>query len=320
MSKIGVIIANTGSPSAPTPEAVRDYLREFLTDPRICPMRPIAWNFILNSFVLPKRSGVSAAKYAAIWRKGGSPLTDTMRALAASLDASCGTAFDVRCAMSYGEPSIPEALLSLRDAGCEELVVIPLYPQSAFSTTSVVRDKVEASLAEADWRPRIRFVDAYSDRDDYLDAIANSVKNTGFEEGDRLLMAFHSIPMRDIARGDNYSLQACNTASEVASRLGLNDGQWVAGFQCRFDKSRKWLGPSTGEAIDSLGDGYGRLFVVAPNFSVDCLETLWDIDFELRRRFEDAHSGTKLVYVPCLNDSQAHIDLLRAIIEAENES
>ena len=314
MSKIGVIIANTGSPSAPTPEAVRDYLREFLTDPRICPMHPIAWNFILNSFVLPRRSGVSAARYAAIWREGGSPLTDTMRKLAEGLAARCDTTTDVRYAMSYGEPSIPEALLSLRDAGCEELVVIPLYPQSAFSTTSVVKDKIEASLEEADWHPHIRFVDGYAERDDYLDAIANSVKHAGFGESDRLLMAFHSIPMRDIARGDTYSLQAAQTASGVASRLGLADDRWVAGFQCRFDKSRKWLGPSTGEAIESLGEGYDRLFIVAPNFSIDCLETLWDIDIDLRRRFEDAHPGTELVYVPCLNDSQAHIDLLRSII------
>lgn len=313
MSKTGVIIANTGSPVAATPEAVHAYLREFLMDPRICPMPPAIWKIILNAFILPKRSVASAEKYAGIWQEDGSPLSVTMQSLARKLDAACGDGFEVRHAMSHGEPSVADVLEDLQAIGCDNLVVIPLYPQSALSTSSVVKDKVEAALSKTKWQPSVRFVESYGNRDDYLSAVADSVKQAGFREGDRLLMAFHSIPMRDIGQGDSYAEQVIDTTSGIARRLGLDDDQWVVGFQCRFDKSRSWLGPFTNEAIDALGEGHERLFVVAPNFSIDCLETLYDIEVELRERLASSQKDVELVYVPCLNDSPAQVELLRKI-------
>lgn len=315
MSRTGVIIANTGSPSEPTPEAVRTYLREFLTDPRIRPMNPLVWNVILNAFILPKRAVASANKYAAIWEDGGSPLDVRMRSLARRLDAACGEDVDVRAASCYGSHTMQEALIELRENDCDRVVVIPLYPQSAFSTTGVVHDRLHAALLDMDWSPELVFIDRYFDNEAYVEAIANSIVSAGFENGDKLLMTFHSIPMRDIEAGDSYDVQTHATAHAIASKLQLASGQWGSGFQCRFDKSRAWLGPSTSEVIDGLLGGTGRLFVVAPNFSIDCLETFHNIDTVLREQVEDGGRIDSFHYVGCLNDSGAHVELLRSIIE-----
>lgn len=315
MNERGVIIANTGSPSAPTPEAVRTYLNEFLTDPRICPMNPLLWKLILNAFILPKRSQASAEKYRGIWTDQGSPLTATMASLATKLESE----FDgvpMRCAMSYGSPSMFEAVRELRGLGCTELCVIPLYPQSAFSTTKVVEDKLCAALTDLDWTPQVRFIDGYHDREIYLDGVVSAVKEAGFASGDSLLMAFHSIPMKDVNAGDTYPEQARATAHAVAERLGLPEEAWRVGFQCRFD-NRKWVGPSTKTVLQDLASAEGRLFVVAPNFSLDCLETLYDIEVVMRSDYEaitGATSPADFVYVPCLNDSDAHVRILKEIV------
>lgn len=313
MTRTGVVIANTGSPAAPTPEAVRSYLRDFLTDPRIRPMPAPVWNLVLKAFILPRRSVASAAKYASVWEDGGSPLDVRMRSLAHKLDAACGEDVVVRHAMSYGSPSMASALESLREAGCGRVVAVPLYPQTAFSTTDVVRDKLHAALRDMGWHPDVRFVEGYCDDGAYLDAVAGSVREAGFAPGDRLLVAFHSIPLRDVRNGDAYGEQAHETAEAVARRLGLEDGQWDIGFQSRFDKGRAWLGPFTSEVLGPLAEGPGRLFAVAPNFSVDCLETLYDIGTVLRGRVE-SERGRTFAYVPCLNDSEAQVELLRGIV------
>lgn len=315
MGTTGVIIANTGSPSEPTPEAVRAYLREFLTDPRIRPMNPLLWNVILNAFILPKRAVASANKYAAIWEDGGSPLDVRMRSLAAKLDEACGENVIVRPASCYGSPTMRDALVELREGGCDRVVVIPLYPQSAFSTTGVVHDKMHSALLDMDWAPELIFIDRYFDTDAYIDALADFIVDAGFEPGDKLLMTFHSIPMRDIEAGDTYDVQTHETAHAIANRLQLESGSWASGFQCRFDKNRAWLGPSTNEVLDGLLDGSARLFVVAPNFSIDCLETFHDIDMVLRKSIEDGGRAESFHYVGCLNDSDAHVELLRGIIE-----
>lgn len=370
MGKRGIIIANTGTPDAPEPEAVKRYLREFLTDPRICPMNPLAWKFILNAFILPRRSVASAEKYKAIWTPDGSPLTVGMASLAQKLEASLaanasigeaaaadsgapstsGTANAsnapapvVRCAMSYGSPSLKEALAELRQEGCEEVIVIPLYPQSAYSTTEAVLDRARSALEELDWHPSLVEVRGYSGHPLYLAAIADSIRASGFDAaaGDRLLFAFHSIPVTDIDAGDTYGEQAHATTKAIAHELSLTPNAWRIGFQCRFDKSRSWLGPFTMEALEKLESANqpaehassdrpanapanaGRLFVIAPNFSVDCLETLYDIEIELREArhvqalavgVDESAAVADLRYIPCLNDSDAHVRLLGALI------
>ena len=386
MGKLGVIVANTGSPDAPEPEAVKRYLREFLSDPRICPMNPRVWKIILNRFILPRRSVASAEKYRRIWTPQGSPLKVTMEELARKLEAvlvaEAGTeaksgvgtpvlapgadAADippsgefetdaastgspaapglledaapdevpaVRCAMSYGSPSLETSLAELRQAGCDRLAVIPLYPQSAFSTTGAVLDGTKRALGSLDWNPPLTEIAGYDGNSLYLAAIADSVRASGFDAtaGDRLLFAFHSIPLADIAAGDTYGEQARATAEAVARKLRLEPGEWAIGFQCRFDKSRRWLGPFTKEVLERLGESLlggqrpsgGRLFAVAPNFAVDCLETLYDIEVELRETWQavaraarapEGSEAVRLHYIPCLNDSDAQVRLLCSLV------
>lgn len=310
----GIILANTGSPDAPEPQAVRAYLSTFLADPRICPMNPRLWHLILHAFILPKRCVSSAEKYRLIWTDEGSPLSVHMASLAAGLEAAAGEGVRVRHAMSYGAPSMAHALAELRDEGCADITVVPLYPQSAHSTTGVVSDQLAAALEELAWQPQVRVIERYADEPAYLDAIAESVRAAGFEEaGDGLLFAFHSIPLADVRAGDAYGEQAAATAQAVAERLGLTPGQWQLGFQSRFDKHRRWLSPFTREVLPKL-DACERLFVVAPNFSVDCLETLYDIDIVLRQECQQQRPTRPFIYVPSLNATPAHISLLRTLI------
>lgn len=314
MAQRGVIIANTGSPSAPTPEAVRSYLSEFLSDPRICPMNPLVWKAILNLFILPKRSQASAEKYQRIWTESGSPLSANMAALAGRLEAELD-GVPVRYAMSYGVPSMGEAVHELHNEGCEELTVIPLYPQSAFSTTKVVEDKLHEALVRQEWRPSLTFVENYWEQDAYQDAVVKAVRDAGFTKDDSLLMAFHSIPMKDVDAGDDYADQANASARAIADKLEISPDRWRIGFQSRFD-SRKWVGPFTSESVRALKQNEGRLFVVAPNFSIDCLETLYDIEEALRQEYlagNDDVDASRFVYVPCLNDSPAHVELLKTL-------
>lgn len=318
MPRHGVIIANTGSPDAPTPKAVREYLSEFLVDPRIRPMHPLVWGMILNAFILPKRGVASAHKYEQIWTDGGSPLKVHMESLARKLQGALGEGFAVRYAMSYGSPSMKGALEGLRDAGCEKVTVVALYPQSAYSTSYVVEDKLREGLDALGWEPEVGFVREYSERPLYYEAVARSISDAGFQpERDQLLMAFHSIPMKDIKAGDTYADQVELSGKMIAERLGAPDESWQVGFQSRFDKSRAWLGPTTTEVLGRL-DGGRRLFVVTPNFSIDCLETLYDIEVELRDAWFAANpgaNGADFIYVPCLNDSEAQVGLLRSIVE-----
>lgn len=373
MGKLGIIVANTGSPDAPEPEAVKRYLREFLSDPRICPMNPRVWKIILNRCILPRRSVASAEKYRRIWTPQGSPLKVTMESLARKLEATLvaeteaeagsgmdapglapgagatdippsgefetdaagtgGAAPAVRCAMSYGSPSLETALAELCQAGCDRLAVIPLYPQSAFSTTGAVLDGTKRALGSLGWNPPLTEIAGYDGNPLYLAAIADSVRASGFDAaaGDRLLFAFHSIPLADIAAGDTYGEQARATAEAVARKLRLEPGEWAIGFQCRFDKSRRWLGPFTKEVLERLGESLlggqrpsgGRLFAVAPNFAVDCLETLYDIEVELRETWQavaraagapEGSEAVRLHYIPCLNDSDAQVRLLCSLV------
>lgn len=323
MGKTGILLLNTGSPVAPTSEAVASYLRSFLSDPRICPMNPHVWSFVLKRFIIPKRAPVSAGKYASIWTETGSPLDAITESLAGKLEATLSVAgMDavVSHAMSYGSPSVGEALRGLADQGCDHIVAIPLYPQSAFSTTGAVRDKLDESLAMLERKPDLLFVENYYREDAYIDGIAETIKASGFGRGDegKLLFAFHPIPTSDIRDGDSYPEQTAWTAQAVANKLGITKCDWRIGYQSRFDKSRSWLGPSVNAVLEEFAESGSDLFVVAPNFSIDCLETLYDIDIVLRRRFEDA--GCTLHYVPCLNDLRNQIELLKELIAKSGEA
>ena len=323
----GVLIVNTGTPEAPKPHAVRKYLAKFLMDKHIAPMNRAGWWIIVHLFILPKRGKASAAKYAKIWTNEGSPFTIAHEKLAAGLGRAFqeeGASVVVRHAMSYGEPSILQAVRELSDAGCTRLVVLPLYPQSAYSTVGPVSDAVACAVKRAHWKGEVTVAGDYHENPVYVKAVAASIKHAGFdpESNDRILFSFHSIPLADIEAGDTYELQTGASSLQIASELGLERTRWTIGYQCRFDMAREWLSPFTKDVLARWAEaGGGRVFVVCPNFAVDCLETLYDIDYELKPYYFEQlrHAGRQarpsdFTYVPCLDKSRAHVKVLMDVL------
>lgn len=227
--------------------------------------------------------------------------------------------------MSFGSPRTSRVLRDLRKQGCTRFTVLPLYPQSAFSTTGVVQDDVKAALTRRMLRENTCVVEGYHIDPTYIKAIAASILHAGFdpESDDRLLFSFHSIPLKDIERGDRYELQTSSTSLHVANELGLARDRWTIGYQCRFDKGRDWLAPYTTDVLARWAEvGGGRVFMVCPNFAVDCLETLYDINVEmkpayLRQRRAAGHptEDGSFVYVPCLGATKAHVRVLCDVLE-----
>ena len=332
----GVLLANTGSPSEPTPTAVRSYLKQFLSDPRIVPMPKLLWSVILNLFVLPSRSKRSAQRYEQIWTPEGSPLAIAYESLVPRLHEyyrDKGLNVVVSAGMSYGSPSIADGLRELREQGCTKVVVLPMYPQSAYSTVGAVQDKLDAALLENPFEGELVFVDNYYGNPTYHKAIAASILEAGFDlqSDDTLLFSYHSIPLKDIEHGDTYHTQTESTCLSVAAELGLEASRWRVAYQSRFDKARSWLSPFIREVLDSLAQtAPGRVFVVCPNFSVDCLETLNEIQLEIRSQYLTARaqyheaSDDDFIYVPCLGKSQAHVavlaDVLKPFIESPSDA
>lgn len=331
----GVLLVNTGTPEVPRPRAVRTYLAKFLMDKRIAPMNRVGWWFILHLFILPKRGRASAEKYQKIWTDEGSPFVIAHQKLEVGLNASYeqqGVDAVVRYAMSYSSPTVLEGVRALKEAGCTRLVVLPLYPQSAYSTTGSVSDSVERALKKARWDVPCDFIDNYHDDPTYVRAIAASIEHAGFrkDSDDRVLFSYHSIPLVDIEAGDTYELQTGASSLQIAGELGIDRNRWTIGYQCRFDKGREWLSPYTRDVLTRWAEaGVGRVFFVCPNFAVDCLETLYDIGHELEPFYYDRikEAGREpdegsFTYVPCLDRSRAHLkvleDVLRPHIEEVN--
>ena len=230
----------------------------------------------------------------------------------------------VQVGQSYGEDTIGDALAALREQGCAKVIVLPLYPQSAHSTTLSVKDGVAAAMTELSWQAPVTFVESYGMDSAYIEAVAHAVSAAGFDAqaGDRLLFNYHSIPIKDIEQGDTYEPQTGATALAVAGKLHLDRTQWTIGYNCRFDKSREWLQPFTRGVLERWARArQGRVFMVCPNFAVDCLETLYDIDYELvpwyRQAVEEAgrsYEGSEFVYVPCLNGTPMHASVLAHVL------
>ena len=325
MAKTGIILANTGTPDSPAPEDVRRYLEQFLSNPRIVPMNKRAWWLILHLFILPSRKNSSSEKYKTIWTDEGFAFIRDHMALARAVQHAYDASeidVSVECAMSFGNPSIENVMRHLRDIGCEKLIVLPLYPQNAFSQASIVADAVELHALSTGWQDAYELIGDYSDNETYLAAIADSIQAAGFDTGrDRLLMSFHSIPRTDVEQGDTYGANVRSTCLDIARKLGLDSESWAQAFQSRFDKGRAWLGPFTGEVLQKWAKEEldGRLFVACPNFSVDCLETYYDIDTIMRNTWAELHQGRsdcpEFVYVPCLGASKAHVNVIMDVLK-----
>ncbi len=314
---IGVLLANLGTPDAPTPAALRKYLAEFLWDPRVIEPPPPRWLWwlILHGIVLRVRPAKSAKLYASVWTPDGSPLLAVgrrqARGLGERLRARTGARVEVELAMRYGNPSIAAGLDALRDRGCRRVLVLPLYPQYAGATVGSTFDGVAAALVRRRRVPELRMVADYHLERGYIEALAASVREFWAANGEpeKLMMSFHGLPERYVRSGDPYRGQCEATARALAEALGLGAERWMVTFQSRFGKE-PWLQPYTDKTLERLGrEGVRRVDVMAPGFAADCLETLEELAVTNRELFEAA-GGEHLRYIPALNDRADHLDAL----------
>ncbi|MFC3681108.1 ferrochelatase [Bacterioplanoides pacificum] len=316
----GVLLVNLGTPEAPTAKAVRNYLAEFLWDKRVVDVPRPLWWLILHGIILRFRPGRVAKGYASIWTDDGSPLMaiskKQQQALKQQLAAAYGQDIPVALAMTYGQPTMEQAGRELRQAGVENMLVLPLYPQFSSSTTAAVYDRLASGLKACPHLPQTRWVNEYHQHPGYIQALANSVKEYWAEhgQGDKLLMSFHGIPQRYEDRGDPYPSQCRATAKALAAALQLNDDQWYCAFQSRFGRE-EWVKPYTDFTLKEWGGaGVQRVDVISPAFSADCLETLEELEEENRENFIEA-GGHQYHYIPCLNDRDDHIQMMVDLVK-----
>ena len=314
----GVLVVNLGTPDAPTPEAVRRFLAEFLSDPRVVDLPRIPWQVVLRTVILPFRPKRSAEAYQQVWTPAGSPLLTGTEALTRALERRLAELLPeppaVAMGMTYGNPSIARALEELQSAGIRRLVVLPLYPQYSATTTAAALDRVEAALPRWTAAPERLVIEDYHDDPAHVAALAASIAAVR-APFDHLLFSFHGIPARYAAAGDPYGDRCQATARLVAARLGLASQRWSVAFQSRVGGAR-WLEPYTEDRLRELAAaGAGRLAVVCPGFAVDCLETLEEIAIRGSTAYLTA-GGADFEYIPALNDDAAQVDCLAGLVVA----
>src|SRR5262245_53554833 len=322
-NRIGVLLVNLGSPEAAEPAAVRRYLREFLSDPRVIEDQGLVWKFVLNAIILNTRPRRRARDYAKIWNTvdDEAPLKTITRSQANKLASSIGAghAVLVDWAMRYGSPSIAERIAALLADGCDRLLVVPLYPQYAAATTATVSDEVFRVLSQLRRQPALRIAAPYYDDPAYIDALASSLQSALAKLAftpDLMLASFHGIPKDYAEQGDPYPQQCHETVRLLRARLGVDPSKLKLTFQSRFGRA-EWLTPYTDQTVAQLArDGVKNLVVIMPGFAADCLETLEEIAIENADIFH-RNGGTNFFAVPCLNDSDAGIAIVRNVVERE---
>lgn len=318
---IGVLLVNLGTPDAPTPAAVRRYLAEFLSDPRVVEIPAIAWKPILHGIILRTRPAKSAHAYAQVWTPEGSPLAAITAAQARALQARLGEGVRVDWAMRYGNPSIPARLAAMKDAGCDRILVAPLYPQYSGATTASVMDRLGDALATMRWQPAIRTLPPYHDDPAHIAALeADLVAQVAALDfvPEVLLLSFHGMPERTLHLGDPYHCHCRKTARLLGERLAVRlPGLRVeTSFQSRFGRA-KWLEPSTETVLAAEAKaGTRRLAVAAPGFSADCVETLEELAIRGREVFAGA-GGERLAVLACLNDRAPGMTMLETLVRRE---
>jgi len=333
---LGILLVNLGTPDDPSPPAVRRYLREFLSDPRVVDINPVARKLLLELVILPRRPRVSAAAYAKIWSREGSPLLAFSRALEARVREALGPGHLVELAMRYGRPSIPDALERLRAGGAGRLVVAPLYPQYASSSTGSSLEAVFAALARQPVVPAVSVLPPFYDDPGFIGAFAAvGAPVVAREQPDHVLFSFHGLPERHVQASDHsgrhclqsagccdvmgvanrdcYRAQCFATARALSARLGLQPGTWSVSFQSRLGRT-PWIKPYTDLRLEELArEGKRRLCVFSPAFVADCLETLEEIGMRAEEQFKAA-GGERLALVPSLNASDAWVEALVALL------
>ena len=320
--KTAVLLINLGTPEAPTAPAVRRYLKEFLSDPRVVEIPRAIWWLILNGIILNVRPKKSAEKYAAIWTTEGSPLKVHSERQAAMLRGFLGQAghhVEVAYAMRYGQPSIPASLSRLKAAGCTRILLLPLYPQYSSSTTATAIDAAFAWTRTLRNQPEIRTVRSFADDPGYIGALVNSVRQHWMINGHptssyQLVMSFHGVPRYTLDKGDPYHCECHKTGRLLAEALNLGSEAYQICFQSRFGRAQ-WLQPYTAPTLAALGkQGVQRVDVICPGFPADCLETLEEIAIEGKKEFLQA-GGKDYQYVPCLNERDDWIHALTRLAE-----
>ena len=317
--KIGVLLCNLGTPDAPTAKAVRRYLGELLSDPRVVELPRFLWLPILHGIILRVRPRRSAAIYREVWTDEGSPLMAISKrqreALAGALEEALPGRTEVVLAMRYGSPSIRSGLRKLRDLNARKILILPLYPQYAAATTGSLLDAVTREFATWRWVPSLRFINNYFEEPRYLDALAHSVRQHWATngEGEHLLMSFHGTPKDSLKSGDPYHCECLATGRMLSERLTLASDRWSLGFQSRFGWN-EWLQPYTEAMLRELAQsGVRKVDVICPGFSADCLETLEEIALRYAAVFVAA-GGESLRYIPALNDRKDHIETLSELV------
>jgi ferrochelatase len=320
--KIGVLLLNLGTPDSPDYWPMRRYLGEFLSDRRVIETSPLIWQPILQGIILNVRPQKSGANYRKIWdmEAGDSPLRVITRRQAEKLQARLGDGVVVDFAMRYGNPSTRAGIERLREAGCTRILFCPLYPQYSATTTATANDSVFDTLKALRWQPAIRTLPAYGDTPDYVAALAKSieegVKALDFEP-DVVLTSYHGMPIEYLLKGDPYYCECLKTTRLVREHLGWPEEKLKVTFQSRFGPAQ-WLQPYTDETLMALGRDKKKVAILAPAFSVDCIETLEEIAITGREQF--VHAGGEhghYAYIPCLNDSDGGMDMLEAVVRRE---
>jgi len=323
--KIGVLLVNLGTPNAPSTSAVRKYLAEFLSDPRVVEIPRLIWLLILNFIVLRTRPSRSSKSYQAVWTERGSPLKfhtqDQAEALKIKLKEKWGEKIHVDFAMRYGEPSIKSKLQQMSDQQVNKLVVLPLYPQYASATTGATFDAIAADYTTRRSLPHFRFIADYHAHSNYIKALADSIRLHWHKQGkaEKLILSFHGLPRYTHEKGDPYYNHCKNTTALLIASLGLDENEYLMTFQSRLGKA-EWLKPYTEQSLKMLAkDGVKYVQVVCPGFPADCLETIEEIGIENRDYFLEA-GGERYDYIPALNAGPQHIDMLETIIEENIQS
>ena len=322
-ARTGILLANLGTPDNYDYWSMRRYLNEFLSDRRVIDYAPWKWQPLLQLVILTKRPFTSGAAYKSIWNaeNGESPLMTITRAqtgkLADALHDRYGEAVKVDFCMRYGNPSTPSKVRALVRAGCTRILFLPLYPHYAGATSATANDQFFRALMKETWQPTARVVEPYFEHPLYIDALAQSVERAYAEARERpeiLMVSYHGMPKRYLMQGDPYHCQCQKTTRLLRERLGWDQTEITTTFQSVFGPE-EWLRPYTVEEVARLAreDGRKRIAVIAPAFSADCIETLEEINEEIRESFEAA-GGEEFTYIPCLNDDDTHIRALSSII------
>ena len=324
-AKIGILVGNLGTPDATDYWSMRRYLGEFLSDRRVIDYSPFIWQPLLQLIILTKRPFSSGAAYRGIWNteKDESPLLTILRSQKEKIELHFhkiyGEKLVVEFCMRYGNPSTISVMKKLRESGCEKILFFPLYPQYAAPTTATANDQVFRALMRMNWQPAIRTVPAYYDNNSYIKSLANSVREA-YEESvirpEHLVVSYHGVPERYLLSGDPYHCQCQKTTRLLVTNLGWDKNAVTTTFQSKFGPE-KWVGPATVDYVAELAqNGIKNIAVVAPAFSADCVETLEEINEEIRESFIES-GGQEFLYIPCLNDRDDHINALTQVIENE---